>query len=147
MLLMKKSQQLQYVRDGCTPHISKRYLHVTSSNKFPSNIELWNGWPLREVFDSLSNCVVRENIHGVKIHVKRVENLDSSVAEATLRKQLASLHEQEDRVIIDQGLDTLLSVAWGLHQKIIRHEERRGGGGHCLRDSEWRRRWNKSISG
>jgi hypothetical protein len=86
------------------------YLHITSSHEFSSNVKLWNSWPLRKVLDSLSNSVIGKNIDRVKIQVEGVEDLHSRVAEATLREQLVTLHEQEDRMGINQFLDAFLRV-------------------------------------
>ena len=65
------------------------------------HIELRDGRPHGKILDALSDGFVTENVDRMEINVVGLQYLASSVAESALREELASLHEQQDGVVVD----------------------------------------------
>lgn len=89
-------------------------MHAYVQNQIETyHIELGNGGPLREFLDTTSDSFVGENIDSVEINVVGLEDLARGVAESTLGEELASLHEEQDGVVVNQILDSFLRVLGG----------------------------------
>ena len=62
----------------------------------------------------------------MKINIVGIQYLGGCVAETTLWKELASLHEQKNRMVIDQGLNALLGILRSFLAKVVKRH-----GAHC----------------
>eukprot|EP00967_Tisochrysis_lutea_P107030 scaffold164685_cov30-Tisochrysis_lutea.AAC.3 len=78
------------------------------------------------LFDALADGVVGENVECLILDAARIEDLHRRVGEATLRKELGALHEEEDLVPLDHRLDALLGDGLGhLHAETASPSTRR----------------------
>ena len=89
-------------------------------------VELWDGWPHGKFLDALPDGLITQNIDRMKINIVGIQYLGGCVAETTLWKELASLHEQQNRMVIDQGLNALLGILRSFLAKVVKRH-----GAHC----------------
>ena len=72
----------------------------------------------------------------MEVNVVGLQYLAGSVAESALWEKFASLHEQQDGVVVDKFLDAFLGVLRGFLSKIVKgHVSRSGGGGSRSNDA------------
>ena len=55
----------------------------------------------------------------MEIDVVGLQYLAGGVAESTLREELASLHKQQNRVVVDQSLDAFLGILRCFLTKVV----------------------------
>ncbi len=81
---------------------------VATSHKFSFNINLWNGGPIRVLFDRSAQSLISQNIHIlVLFDTIGVHEDDNVSAEATLGHLSGTFHEHTDIVLIDPSRDML----------------------------------------
>ena len=80
--------------------------NVTSTNKLPLNVNLWNRRPPRILFDLFADGVVGQDIHVLEVtQAVRLQQHDHEAREATLRHLFAALHEHNHVVLVDPGVE------------------------------------------
>lgn len=83
------------------PTLVQAHENVAATHKLTIHINLWNGGPLRELLDALSEIWVGQNVSAAKVDAVCIQYLAGHVAEATHRRLRLSLHIQEDLVLGD----------------------------------------------
>ena len=113
------------IRQSDAPATNHTHTHQYTNKTKTHHVELRNGRPHWKILDTRTDGLVAENVDRVKVNVVGLQYLAGGVAESTLRKELASLHEQQDGVVFDQGLDAFLGVLGGFLTKVVEgHGER-----------------------
>ncbi len=91
------------------------HLHhdVRAADELALHVQLRDGGPVAVFLDALADLLVFQHVHrghGLGVHAAGLEDLDGAAREAAHREAGASLHEQQDVVGLDEGVDALLGV-------------------------------------
>ena len=82
--------------------------NVAPAHKFSFNVNLWDGWPIRELFDCGSQGLICQHIHVfVLLDAVCVQKYDHIPTEAALGHLPCALHEHTDIVLFDPCRDVL----------------------------------------
>mmetsp|Transcript_22711 Transcript_22711/g.63386 ORF Transcript_22711/g.63386 Transcript_22711/m.63386 type:complete len:201 (+) Transcript_22711:304-906(+) len=138
---------LDHIRLGLFDHLTElaglvQLDHdVAAADELTADVELRDGGPLAEILDALSDGLVAEHVDGVEIDLVALQDLGGRVGEAALREQLGALHEEQDGVALDEGLDAFLRDFGRLLEEVIGHGEggrgRRRCGGRSRHHAVW----------
>ena len=80
-----------------------QYTHdVKTSNKFTSSVELWESWPVGELFQALPDLIIRQYVEEPIFYTIFPKHTNQLTREATLSCTWSSLHEQHDWCRLDQ---------------------------------------------
>ena len=80
---------------------------VAASEEFSLDVDLWDGRPVAEIFDLLSQLAVGQHVDVLKLDAVCAEEHDNILGEAALGHLLGSLHEDAYVVFFDLSLDRL----------------------------------------
>ena len=128
ILIRSFSRHLQGKKEECGKSVVKAS-SIFNTDNTTYHIKLRNCRPLREIFHTLPDRLICQNINRMEIQIKTLKYLTRRVRKSALREKLRTLHKQQYRMIIDQLLDSLFRIfRCFLSKTIIEATKQRGRG-------------------
>ena len=82
--------------------------YIATPDEFPANVQLGDGRPLTERLHPLTYLVVGKHVDRAKVDPVRLQDLTCRIREAALGEELRARHEEEDRIVVHERLDSLV---------------------------------------
>jgi hypothetical protein len=101
--------------DGCVsnfePHLGPRFTYdIQSSDQLAANPQLWEGWPVGKLLQTLSDFVVGQNVEEAIFHAVLAQQGHELSRESTLWCAWGALHEQHYWRSLDELAESLVEV-------------------------------------
>ncbi len=75
---------------------------VTPADKLTLNVQLGEGWPVRELLNALSDVLIKQHVNVlVVVNPVELEHLHGVVAEPASGHLFGALHKEHDIVVLD----------------------------------------------
>ena len=91
-------------------HLEK---NVAAADEFPIDVDLGNRGPSRELFDSLADFGVFQDVDVLEFGTGGLKNFRCAVGKTALGKVLGAFHEEHHPVLFDDFLDFTIDFTHG----------------------------------
>lgn len=83
---------------------------ITATEELTCHIQLRYRRPVGILFDALTDLFVSQHVNGMEFNIETAQNLRGRIAETALWKELTALHEEQYRMLLNQGLNATSRV-------------------------------------